>query len=79
MTSDEKRVEILKVWENVIKGSPYVLPEWSKHPKSFISWSLPKYKAGYVLKLKNKKFPKQGKPFNLVWGPPTPGRQKKML
>ena len=69
----EKNIKILtKIWEKQIKGNPKTLQSWSKHPKSFVKWSMNRIRRfcgrPYQLTLLNDECDIK-KPYNLVYIP----------
>jgi hypothetical protein len=63
----DKKLAILKVWTKFFKNNPNTLPEWRVHPKSFINWSLSKYRQNYKLVIVNEDYPELLVPYNLKW------------
>lgn len=72
MTRDERISVIMAVWEARIKGNPNTEPSWARHPKSFVRWSLRKYRPGDELRTRNPDYPDLMLPYNLEWKQPEP-------
>lgn len=67
MEIKERVAALEEIWRVKIKDNKDTLYSWSKHPKSFISWSLAKYHPGTALSVINPKRPELMLPYNLCY------------